>query len=94
VSEKKGYELNAEPGEYGIEGHPIPRSVGRVLDEVRLALLGLLISIGLTVGLGVPGNWYVRVAAGLGATIVAAAALRSRRSQRWLAQLMHWLLGR
>ena len=88
------FRLNAEPGEYVVQGAPINAAVERVLDEVRLALLGVLLSIGLAVGFGVPSPWCVGVASGVLATIVAAVALRSRRGQKWLARLMHWLLGR
>jgi hypothetical protein len=91
---EKDFTLNAEPGEYVVQGAPANLSVERVLDEVRLALLGVLLSIGLTVGFGVPGPWCVGVASGVMATLVAAVALRSRRVQRWLARLMHWVLGR
>lgn len=91
---KKDFSLNAEPGEYKVQGAPAKLTVEHVLDDVRLALLGVLLSIGLTVGFGVPGPWWVGVASGVLATLVAAGALRSRRVQRWLARLMRWVLRR
>lgn len=91
---KKDFTLNAEPGEYTIQGAPVGATVERVLDEVRLALLGVLLSIGFAVGFGVPGPWWVGGLSGVAATVIAAAVLRSRRSERALARLMHSVLGR
>ena len=89
---KEDFTLNAEPGEYKIQGAPAGLTVARVLDDVRLALLGILLSIGLSVGFGMPGSWWVGVLSGVGATVIAALVLR-----RWsgpLPQFMVWLLGR
>lgn len=91
---KRDFTLDAEPGEYTIQGADADVTVERVLDEVRLALLGILLSIGLAVGFGVPGPWYAGVAWGVAATVIAAAAFRWPRSHRSLARLMHWILDR
>ena len=77
-----------------MQGFPADATVERVLSEVRLALFGILLSIGLSVGFGVPGSWWVGVASGVAAVVLAAVALRVGGLQRALADLMHWTLGR
>jgi uncharacterized membrane protein YedE/YeeE len=68
-------------------------SVERGLNELRLAVLGILVGIGLTVGFGVQGAWWVRTAAGAGAFALSMALLRWRASRHRLMAAMHWLTG-
>jgi hypothetical protein len=89
---EEDFTLNAEPGEYKVQGAPIGATVDRVLDDVRLALLGILLSIGLSVGFGVPGSWCVGLASGVAATGIAVVALRWWSGA--LARFMLWLLKR
>jgi hypothetical protein len=66
--------------------------VERALNDIRLAVLGILVTIGLSVGFGVPGPWWCQILAGVGAVAVVCAAIR------WLEHplmtVMHWLTGR
>lgn len=60
-----------------------------------ITLLGVLLSIGVTVGFGVSGPWYVRVAAGLGATLalIAVVKLGTRAGRGPVARLANWTIG-
>jgi hypothetical protein len=69
-------------------------TVKRGLNDTRLAVLGILVGIGLSVGLGVPGPWWVGVLAGLGSFILACALIRWEPSQRRLMAFMYWLTKR
>src|SRR5215216_331093 len=42
------------------------------LNDLRLAVLGILVGIGLTVGFGIPGPFWVQAGAGLGAFAFSA----------------------
>jgi hypothetical protein len=68
-------------------------SVERGLNDTRLAVLGIIVAIGLTVGFGVDGAWFVRVAWGAGALALALIVIRWRWSRRRLMALMYWLTG-
>jgi hypothetical protein len=67
------------------------KSVVPGLTELRLAVLGIVVTIGLTVGFGIPYSLPIKVLAGLVAFSGACAAIRFRRSQRWLMKLAKWL---
>jgi hypothetical protein len=75
-----------------------PPTVERGLNEIRLALLGILVTIALTVAFGVEGAWCVQVAAGLAAFVaaclLAAVALRWEPATKRVMALMHRLTGR
>jgi hypothetical protein len=45
--------------------------VERALNDIRLAVLGILVTIGLSVGFGVPGPWWCQILAGVGAVAVS-----------------------
>jgi hypothetical protein len=69
-------------------------TVERGLNEMRLALLGILVGIGLAVGLGLPSSsWWVRLLAGVGSFVAAATLLKWRWSRHHLMNFMHWLTG-
>lgn len=68
-------------------------SVERGLNELRLAVLGILVGIGLAVGFGVSAWWPARVAAGFGAFGAACLLIRWKRSRHWLMEFMHRLTG-
>lgn len=67
--------------------------VERGLNDVRLAVLGILVSIGLTVGFGVGGSICWRVAAGVGAFAFAAFLIWWRPVRKLLMAFMHRLTG-
>jgi hypothetical protein len=64
-------------------GMPVIR---RGLDALRLAVLGILITIGLSVGFGIEARWYVQIPAGL-ASFAAACLLV------WWEPSRHRLMG-
>ncbi len=63
--------------------------VARGLNEIRLAVLGILVAIGLTVGFGVQSSWWVRLLAGVGSFGLALGLLAWPRSRHLLMALMH-----
>jgi VIT1/CCC1 family predicted Fe2+/Mn2+ transporter len=60
-----------------------------------ITLLGVLLSIGVTVGIGVSGAWWVRVVAGVATTLVLAVVVKvgSRAGRGPLARLANWMIG-
>jgi hypothetical protein len=67
--------------------------VDRGLNELRLAVLGIVVTIGLTVGFGVHGAWWIRALSGLGSFALACGAIRYNPVRRRLMSFMHWLTG-
>jgi hypothetical protein len=68
-------------------------SVERGLNELRLAVLGILVTIGLTVGIGFDSAWWVGVLAGLGSFVLAARVIAWPRSRHWMMLFMHRITG-
>lgn len=60
-----------------------------------ITLLGVLLSVGVSVGFGVTGVWWVKVLAGLGTTVLLAAAVKLGTSagRGPLARLARWIIG-
>lgn len=60
-----------------------------------LTLLGVMLSIGVTVGLGVSGPWWVRLLAGAGTTLalVSLVKLGTSSGRGPVAQLANWVIG-
>lgn len=71
----------------------VEATVERGLNDTRLAVLGILVGISLTVGFGVQTCWPYRVALAVGSFVFAAGLIRWRRSRHWLMKFMHWLTG-
>ena len=76
------------------------RSEGRSSTAVTLTaagvtLLGVLVSIGVTVGLGVSGPWWLRAGAGVASTVVLVAVVKltTRKGRGPLARLANWTIG-
>jgi uncharacterized membrane protein YedE/YeeE len=67
--------------------------VERALNGIRLAVLGILVGIGLAVGFGVEGDWWIRVVAGIGSVALACAVIGNRRTRNAAMTLMHRLTG-
>lgn len=63
--------------------------VERGLNDIRLAVLGILVGIALTVGFGVPGSVWVQVLAGLGAFATGCVLIRWRWSLRHHSSAPH-----
>jgi hypothetical protein len=69
-------------------------TVDRGLNELRLAVLGILVAIGLTVGFGAHGTWYVRVVYGLAGFVASAALIKWSWTRHKMMLFMHWWTGR
>lgn len=60
-----------------------------------ITLLGVLLSVGVTVAFGVGGDWWVRVLTGTGTTVllVCAVKLGTSAGRGPLAKLARWTIG-
>lgn len=60
-----------------------------------ITLLGVLLSVGVSVGFGVKADWWIRVLAGVGTTIalVLAVKLGTSAGRGPLARLARWTIG-
>lgn len=60
-----------------------------------LTLLGVMLSIGITVGLGLKGEWWVRALAGFGTTmaLIAIVKLGTSSGRGPVARLANWVIG-
>jgi hypothetical protein len=68
-------------------------SVERGLNDLRVAVLGILVTIGLTVGFGVSGSWWVRVLSGLAAFAAASFLIWWRPFRKLMMKFVHALTG-
>jgi|SoimicmetaTmtLPB_FD_contig_31_28857226_length_536_multi_2_in_0_out_0_1 hypothetical protein len=73
-------------------GASLALKVGQALDALRLAVLGILLTIGLTVLFGLSGPWPWRVIAGVSATVAGAAALHFQRPRKILLKIADWVV--
>ena len=67
-------------------------TVERGLTELRLAVLGIVITIALSVGFGLPTSWPVRLAGGILAFVVVCGLIRWKVSRTWAMRFAAWLL--
>ena len=60
-----------------------------------ITLLGVLLSIGVTVAFGIKGPWWLRAAGGLGATLalVVIVKLGTSSGRGPLARFARWTIG-
>ena len=60
-----------------------------------ITLLGVLLSIGVTVGMGVSGDWWVRVLAGVATTLGLSVIVKlgSSAGRGPLARMSNWMIG-
>lgn len=60
-----------------------------------ITLLGVLLSVGVTVGLGLGGSWWSRVLAGLATTVGLGVVVKLGTSagRGPLARLANWMIG-
>lgn len=61
-----------------------------------ITLLGVLISVGATVGFGISAEWWVRVLAGMATTVVLAVLVKlgTAEGRGPLASVVAWMIGR
>jgi hypothetical protein len=69
-------------------------SVERGLNDLRLAVLGILVGIALSVAFGIDASWPVQVAAGVATFACSAALIRWPKSRHLMMQFMHRVTGR
>ena len=60
-----------------------------------LTLLGVLVSVGVTVGFGVSGPWWIRSVAGLATTLALGLVVKlgTRSGRGPVARLALWMIG-
>ena len=60
-----------------------------------LTLLGVLLSIGVTVGIGISAAWWVRVLVGVAVTSLLAVVVKlgTRSGRGPLARVANWIIG-
>lgn len=65
------------------------------LTAAGVTLLGVIASIGATVGLGISAEWWVRLAAGVGSVVllVIVVKLTTRAGRGPLARLARWTIS-
>lgn len=68
-------------------------SVERGLNEIRLAVLGIVVAIGLTVGIGFDATWWIGILAGGGSFLLSCFLIGFGPARRQLMSFMHWLTG-
>ncbi|HEX5983946.1 MAG TPA: hypothetical protein VFY69_07050 [Solirubrobacterales bacterium] len=65
------------------------------LTATGITLLGVLLSVGVTVGFGVGGEWWVRLVAGVATSLllVLVAAWSTSTGRGAVARLANWVIG-
>jgi hypothetical protein len=60
-----------------------------------ITLLGVLLSVGVTVGFGINADWWVRVLAGAGTTmlLICVVKLGTSAGRGPLARIARWTIG-
>ncbi|HEV2058896.1 MAG TPA: hypothetical protein VGR11_06025 [Solirubrobacteraceae bacterium] len=60
-----------------------------------ITLLGVLLSIGVTVGMGLSAQWWIRILAGVATTLALSVIVKvgSSAGRGPLAQLANWMIG-
>lgn len=60
-----------------------------------ITLLGVLLSIGVTVGMGIDAAWWVRMLVGLATTLVLSVIVKlgSSAGRGPLARMADWMIG-
>ena len=88
-------EVTPEPVRF--DATPPTTQLDRLLDGVRITVLGVVLGVGLAVGLsvgfGVESAWRGLVA-GVGSVGVLVLAFRIPPTRNWLARLADWIISR
>ncbi len=71
------------------------KSTAVTLKATGITLIGVLASIGTTVGFGIKGDWWVRVIAAVATTLVLGAMVKAASGSRRgpLTRLANWITG-
>ncbi|WP_372790838.1 hypothetical protein [Paraconexibacter sp.] len=72
-----------------------PSSKTLTLTTGGITLLSVLLSVGTSVGMGIKGDWWVRVLAGLGTTLVLVVVVKlgTDAGRGPLARAAQWVIG-
>lgn len=68
----------------------------RTLRSIGITMIGIVASIGATVGFGIPGPWWVRVGAGLLTAVALSFAIKvstAESSRGPLTKFANWITG-
>lgn len=78
----------------------MPKESGRTATSLSLTtggitLIGVLLSLGLTVGFGITGEWWIRVLAGVITTVglVVLVKVLTASGRGPLARAANWIIG-
>ena len=65
------------------------------LTATGITLLGVLLSVGVTVAFGISGQWWVRLPAGIATSflLVLVAAWSTSTGRGVVARLANWIIG-
>ncbi len=76
-------------------GADLRRSTAVTLKATGITLIGVLASIGVTIGFGIKADWWIRVTAGLAATLALGAIVKAASGSRRgpLTRLANWIIG-
>lgn len=60
-----------------------------------ITLLGVLLSIGVTVGIGISADWWIRILAGVTTTLALSVIVKlgSSAGRGPLARMANWMIG-
>ncbi|MBW3608119.1 MAG: hypothetical protein KY463_07145 [Actinobacteria bacterium] len=60
-----------------------------------ITLLGVLLSIGVTVGIGISADWWIRILAGVATTLALSVIVKvgSSAGRGPLARMANWMIG-
>ena len=67
-------------------------SVDRGLNDIRLAVLGILVAVGLAAAT-IPDVWSSQLLAGVGVFVFACFLVGWGRTRHYLMSFAHWLTG-
>jgi hypothetical protein len=75
---------------------PVTDHLDRLLDELRLAVLGIVLGLGLTILFGVQQEegWLCGAVAGVGSIAALVILFRWRLSRNAIARILDWVVGR
>ena len=84
------HDADVNDDRHGLDGHAVQ------LEALGVTLFGVILSIGVTVGLGVKGAWWVRLASGLGSFVLLLVlfGVVARPGRGPLSRLARWLTRR
>ncbi len=82
--------MKVAPGRFSVEGKPVDLSVTRILNATRLAVLGILLTVGLGAAALAPPGWW-RLLVGLGSVAATCALFKAPRTKHRLTSFIAWV---